>query len=328
MIVALVEDVGRQLTFGRVGPVGVLLLIWSVLTLLTTIERSLNRIFGAVRTRPLWRRLLLYWSVVTLGPVLLAPAAYLGGKLTSAFGSVPGAAWLLAAVGWAGPVLVGVFLLAGLYKLLPNTHVRFRAAIGGAVVAVPLWLLAKWGFAVYVRDVAGGSLYGALGVLPLFLVWLNVSWLVFLFGAVLAHTAVNLERMRLAELAEKTVLGPGDLLAVALAVARPYLQGAGPVRLDRIAAAVNLPEDSLRRLLDRLAGGGVVCPVESPPGAYVMARPPGKIRLAEVMETGGIVPQAGCDEAIAAILEGVRRQTDAALGKLTLADVLARGQGR
>ena len=84
-------------------------------TLLTTIERSLNRIFEARRSRSIGRRLLLYWSVVTLGPLLLAGAAYAGGQAAEAVKDVAVISLLLGAVGWAGPVLTGLVLLAALY---------------------------------------------------------------------------------------------------------------------------------------------------------------------------------------------------------------------
>ncbi len=324
VITRLVEQVEAKLTFGRVGPVGVLLLIWSVLAMLTTIERSLNRIFGAVRSRSLGRRVLLYWSVVTLGPVVLMAAVYLGGRLTEASQNVPGLPWLLAGLGWLQPVIVGVLLLAALYKLMPNTTVAFRAAVGGAIVAVGLWVVAMWGFAVYVRQLAGTSLYGTLGLLPLFLIWLNLSWLIFLFGAELAHTAVNLERMQKTELAERAMLGPSELLAVALAVARPYLRGQGPVPFERIAASVPLPEESLARLLERLSQAEVTCPVErGRTTGYVLARPADQVRLTEVLAAGGSLSPEGCERAIGEVLSEVRQRTQAAVKEATLADAAA-----
>ncbi len=325
-IVKLVEELEAKLTLGRVGPVGILLLIWSALALLTTIERSLNRIFGAASSRSAGRRLLMYWSVVTLGPVVLTAAAYMGQSLASSFESTPGLSGLLVTVGWIGPILVGVVLLAVLYKLMPNTKVPFRAAIGGAVVAVPLWLLAKWGFETYVGEVAQTSVYGTLGLIPLFLVWLNLSWLIFLFGAELAHTAVNLERMQMAELAERTVLGPSDLLAVALAVGGPYRRGEGAVAFDRIAAVVNLPAESLEKLLGRLTEAQITCPVGAAgAGGYVLARPAEQVTLAEVMSAGDAGAAGRSDDAIAARVEYVRQRTDTVLAGLTLADVLTEG---
>ncbi len=323
----VVSQAEQKLTLGTIGPVGVLLLIWSAVTLLTAMERSLNRIFGAPRSRSLWRRLMLYWFAVTLGPLALAVAIYLAGRAAGAVVQMPGVSWLLAGVAWAGPVLIGILFVAALYKLMPNTKVGFKAAVGGAVVAVLLWLVAKWAFGLYVASLVGKpTLYGALGLLPLFLIWLNFSWLIFLFGAQLAYTAVNLRSFQSAELAEKILLGPWELLGAAVAVAQPYRKGLGPVAFERIAEQLNLPGEAVQRLVDRLAAEGVLCPVESEEEAYVLGRPAEKILVTEFLGAGGLpgrAPAAGQHPPVAQALSKVRSRTKEALGRMTLADLIA-----
>jgi membrane protein len=333
-IQAVVDRVQGKLTFDRLGPVGGALFIWTALTLLTTIERSLNRIFGAPRSRALARRILLYWAAVTLGPIALAAATYLGRQAIETFQDTPGVSWLLVSIGWIGPVIAGIVVLAALYMLLPNTNVTFRAAFGGALVAVPIWLLAKWGFAVYVRQlVVKGNLYGVLGLLPLFMLWLNLSWLILLFGAQLAHTAANLSTMRLAERAEQTVLGPSDLLAASIAIAQPFGAGHGPVAFDRIAATLSLPHESVQWLLDRLAEAGVVCAVDAQAESrYVLTRPAERISALQILELGDpneYSSESGqCDPELARAIQGIRTRTHSSLASVTLADVLAaRTQG-
>jgi membrane protein len=325
----IVTGVESKLTFDRIGPVGGVLLIWTAITLLTTLERSLNRIFEAPRSRALGRRILLYWSAMTLGPIALVAAAYVGRSAIETFHGATGLSWLLAAAGRIGPIIVGIVMLAAVYKLLPNTRVRNRSALGGAIFAVPVWLLAKWGFATYVqRLVVTGNLYGVLGVLPLFLLWLNLSWLIFLFGAQLAHTAANLARMRLADLAERIVLGPSDLLAASLAVAKPFTAGGGAVPFEEIAVKLSLPGEAVQWLVDRLAASGIVCPVGDDRAArYVLARPAEKIMVTEILETGDprstVSDSDSCDGDIAATVARVQHRTQSALASLTLADVLA-----
>ena len=338
-----IEGAEKKLTFGTVGPVGIALLIWSAMTLATTLERSLNRIFGAPRGRPPIRRVLLYWSALTLGTVVLAAAVYLGGRATEAFANVPGVSWMLAGVGWAGPVILGILFVAALYKFLPNTNVSFRLAIGGALVAVPLWLVAKWAFGLYVRALIGQpSIYGALGLAPLFLLWLNFSWLIFLFGAQLAHTAANLGQMRSDELAERTALGPWELLAAAVAVAQSYLQGSGPIGLKQVADRLRLPDASVQQLLDRLTAAGVIYPVKSTQaGGYVLARQAEKIPVFQFLMPGTVpvesmaagAPQQavlslgpGHDQAIAKSVASLQQQTQDALKNVTLADLVGRRQ--
>jgi membrane protein len=326
-IESLVERVESKLTVERLGPIGVVLLIWTALTLLTAMERSLNRIFNAPRNRSLLRSMPLYWSLLTLGPVVLMAADYAGDRIVGRFGDAAGVAWLLAALGWAGPVLVGMLVVSALYKLLPNTRVRFRSAIGGAVIAVPLWLIAKWAFALYVRKfVATGNLYGALGLLPLFLMWLNLSWLIFLFGAEIAHTAVNLGRLELTERAKRVMLGPIDLLAAAVAVARPYLKGQGPASVDEVASQLQLPGESTERLLDRLNSVGLICPVEGEAaGTYVPARAAARTPILQILEIQSLnqpETERRYTPEIRDAIDLVRQQAHNTLGSLTLADLL------
>lgn len=326
-IQGLVERVEGKLTIGRIGPVGGALLIWTALTLLTTIERSLNRIYGARHSRGLIQRTMLYWSVLTLGPVILILARSAGQAAVEASQDISALSWLVSGFGQVGPVLVGIMLLAALYKLMPNTKVGFRAAAGGALVAVPLWLLAKWGFGKYVQlVVGGGSIYGALGLLPIFLMWLNLSWWIFLFGAELSNAAANLGRMQLAELAARINLGPFDMLAGALAVARPYHTGMGAVEFGQIAATLNLPDETVERILDRLVEIEVVSQVGGDGSSgYLLTRPAERIPVLEVFEIERNAPKQAVGSygaQIDGMLAKVKAQTHAALGSLSLADTI------
>jgi membrane protein len=337
----LVQYVEQKLTLGALGPIGFALLIWSALALVTTIERSLNRIFQAPRSRSLGRRILLYWAAVTFVPIVLATVEYAAGQVTDAARAVPGVSWLVATLGWLGPVLASISMLAAVYVLMPNTRVRWRSAFGAAAVAVLMWLLAKWGFTTYVTQIIRQrSLYGALGLIPLFLIWINLCWLVFLFGAELAHTAANLERFRSAEAAERIVVGPWDLLAAALAVAEPYVAGKGPAGKDAVVERLGLPEQPVEQLLSRLARAGVLCEVAGGDGraesldgegaaakAYVPARPVEAISVREVLDTGfagrEMAPGSRYSGEIGRCIGSVRERADAALESMTLADLTA-----
>lgn len=281
----VVANVERKLTVERLGPVGVILLIWTAVTLLLTIERSLNRIFGAARTRRLARSVILYWAVLTLGPLVLSLAVFLSRKALAAVEHAPGSGWMLSISGWAGPPLVGILVLASIYTLVPNTHVRFRSALSGALVAVPIWLVAKWAFSVYVtRFVGTGNLYGALGLLPMFLIWLNLSWLIFLFGAEIAHAAASLSATSLDGPTEPVRLTARDHIAAVVAVARHFADGKGPAPLSRIATDLNYPEETTLTLLDRLVSEKIISIVddgEDP--SFLPARPAHAVDFAQLL---------------------------------------------
>lgn len=187
-------QVERRLTFGRIGPVGVLVLVWTALTLLTTMENCLNRVFHAPKNRSFFARLPIYWTTITLGPMLLVVASYFGAKLSTLPTEIPLLAGMVNVSSWIARILVGVLVISAIYRYMPNTHVGMRAASLGGVVAFPLWVFTRWAFDLYVKNVAVQSIYGALGLLPLFLLWLNTSWWIFLFGAELANANMNLDQ--------------------------------------------------------------------------------------------------------------------------------------
>ncbi|MCP4245740.1 MAG: YihY/virulence factor BrkB family protein [bacterium] len=324
----IVGEVEGKLSVQRVGPIGVVLLIWTALTLITTIERSLNRIFDAHRPRPAGQRLVLYWAILSLGPLVAVAASYAGQQATGAMEGVWGLSWLVAVAGWVAPILMGILVVAAVYWLLPNTAVRFSEALGGAIVSVPLWLIAKWAFGMYVARLVGpGHLYGTLGLLPMFLIWLNLSWWILLFGAQLAHAAANLGAVRLGQRAEEQPREPADLLAVAIAVTQQHHDGKGPATPKDVARCLRLPHEQVVSLLDRLVAKTVICPVEADAdaesgGAYVPHRPADKIALLDVIGLDArSLGRTGNDQLDRTLARAVAR-TNTALDGCTLADVM------
>jgi membrane protein len=327
-IESVVERVEAQMTFSRLGPVGLVLLAWSAITLLTTIERSLNRIFEARESRPLVSRVLLYWSAVTFVPIILVASEFLVSQATRAAMGIPALKYLVVAVALLSSLIVGTFLLALFYTLMTNTRVRFRSALLGAAIVVPLWTAARWGFGIYVDIVVGtGSLYGTLGLLPVFMLWINLCWYFFLFGAALAYTHINLPRLRVADRSRNVLLGPMDALAVLVALCESYARGRGPVTLDGVIEQLALPEDSVRQLIDRLAAAGWVCPVESPADAYLPTMPTNLIRVNDVLDASGLADSGGSVRStVPRIVNSIQKIHDLArqsVGNMTIADLLS-----
>jgi membrane protein len=302
-----------------------LLLAWTAITLLMTLEQSLNRIFCVSTPRPFWRRLLIYWLALTLLPLIVAVGTYSLAQFAAPLQELPYARWAIGAAGWLIWVAATFMGVALLYKLLPNTHVAFAYAIRGAAVAVPLWLLAHWGLSIYIsRFVGKGNLYGALGLLPLFLLWLNTLWCIFLLAAAMTYVTANLRRLRSMDLAKSVMLGPLDLLAMMLLVQRSFDLGRGPVKLETLSNAVSLPEHSVEVMLKRLVQSKLLCAAKGSHGAYVPARPASKVPLSEVMELGGPshVGQDRYDEPVARVLLQIQSKGLAAVADLSLANLM------
>lgn len=176
---------------GKLTAVGLVILLLSSLLLLATIEDAFNDIWRVHRGRVLFQRLLVYWAVITLGPLLITVSLSMSSTLLSmrAFSDqsliVGATQFLLRYL----PILfeLGAFVL--FYKAIPNTEVKFSHALVGGTVATILFELAKMGFAFYILNFRSYQLiYGALSTIPIFFVWVYLSWLVMLIGAVVAST--------------------------------------------------------------------------------------------------------------------------------------------
>jgi len=201
----------------RLGSAGLVFLLFSALALMLTIDRTLNGIWRVRKPRPIAQRVLMYWAAITLGPLLLGMSLTLSSwALTASRGIVdalPGG--LALALQTLEFVLVWLSASA-LYRYVPNTDVRWRHALaGGAFVAVGLEV-AKRALAWYVGAMPGiAMVYGAFATLPILLLWIYLSWLIVLFGAVIAAYAPSLQ-MQLVRHGDR----PGQRFALALALLR------------------------------------------------------------------------------------------------------------
>ena len=178
----------------RLGSVGLVVLGITALALMLTIDRTLNSIWCVQRSRPIAQRVLVYWSALTLGPLLLGASLALTSYAVSTgqdlVGSLPQSISALLNLLELAMMAAG---MAALFHYVPNTDVRWRhALLGGSFVALA-FTAAKSGLAWYVKQVPTFStLYGAFATLPIFLVWLYLGWTIVLIGAVLAANAPSL----------------------------------------------------------------------------------------------------------------------------------------
>ena len=172
----------------RVGMIGFGFLLLTALSLVLTIDRTLNGIWRVRRRRPLAQRVLTYWAVLTLGPLALAASLATSSYALSASRGLVGS--LPSGLGFGLDLAEFALVSAGvgaLYRFVPNTQVRWaHAGAGGVFVSLGLEL-AKKALAWYVSLMPGFSLiYGAFATVPILLLWIYIVWLLLLFGAVIA----------------------------------------------------------------------------------------------------------------------------------------------
>lgn len=195
-------------TSGKFTTVGVIGLAITSILLLSTIENSLNFIFKVTRPRRFTTKITLYWTVITLGPLLLGTAFSLRGYLYTLHEFMPenfvdNPMFLLLL-----PSLITLIMLILVYVLVPNKKVNVSSACVGAFVAVIIFSFLRKTFTFFISKSATYQiLYGALAIIPIFLVWMYLAWAVVILGAVI--TAALDEFRTMSKLQLKKILVSG-----------------------------------------------------------------------------------------------------------------------
>lgn len=175
---------------GRLTAFGLVFLGVTSLMLMATIEQAFNDIWRVENARKLTHRFLTYWALLTLGPILVAGSLVLTSKLFSLpFLGRSEVTLLYQFLDVGLPLLLEFGAAVLLYTVVPNVAVRLRHAFVGAALAAVLLEIAKNLFATFVKYFASYKiLYGAIAVLPIFLIWIYISWVIILVGAIVTAT--------------------------------------------------------------------------------------------------------------------------------------------
>jgi membrane protein len=160
----------------------------SAIALLLSVENTLNRIWQVKKPRPLLRRLVLYVILLLAGPIVVGASLWATSSLLAASGSFAAArpAWLAHALNY-GPIALAAAGFTCLFRFVPNTAVRWHAAIAGGLLAGIAFELGKRGFAIYLANVPTyRTVYGAFAPLLAFLAWVYYSWFITLAAALVS----------------------------------------------------------------------------------------------------------------------------------------------
>jgi len=249
-----------DLDLGTLGLFGVISLGLGVYSLISTIETDLNNIWRVRRSRSIRQRLSSYWLFMTLLPVVAGVSMFLSGEaaVVRILDVLP--AWVNQARGHLLPIAVqfGGFLF--LYWAVPNTRVRPAAAAVGAAFAAGAWELAKVGFAFYtVRAGSYSLVYGSLAALPLFMVWVYLTWVIVLTGAEISFIFQNRTALLLKRKSRKD--GPLPEYVVALAVRDAVLdrfETGSELTVESLGRLLWLPEAEINAVVEVMAEGGLL----------------------------------------------------------------------
>lgn len=270
----------------RATTIGVLVLFLSALSLMMSIEDAFNRIWRVQVRRSTMARFVVYWTALTLGPLLLIATLAVSSYLLALpfIGDAAASLSLEARILGLLPFLIMAAALTAAYTVIPNRRVRFRHALVGALLAAVLFETSKRGFAMYATGYASYErIYGALAMAPIFIFWVYLAWAIVLFGA--SFTA-SLSAFEYRPAARR--LRPGHefagLLRVLGRLVEAHREGRGLHSSALLRAEPLLTDDLLQRCLGDLHRAGLVQRGED--GEWMVVRDLCRVTLLEIYEQG------------------------------------------
>jgi membrane protein len=283
-IAARLTEWSDNISFQSLGLVGLVATVIIAFVTWHSLEQILNHIWRAERRRSLPQKFVIFYATITLGPFLLGVSLYQAAR----FGISEGGSGVLLSVASS---YLALFLTNW---ILPATRVRIGPAAIGAAVTTVLFEVAKHLFALYVSGFAFerySGIYGALAVVPFWLIWIYWSWLMLLLGAEVAHAAQNIRLLEQSErrgalsleneLLER-VNGP-MAARIMVAIAAAYQAGTRGLSRQQIADRFDLSADVVDRLVGRLKGADLLVEVDGDFAGLMPSRPPSELSLAGVL---------------------------------------------
>jgi membrane protein len=267
-IISFSNNLLNQAKGGLIAGVGIVLLFWTVISIMGKIEASLNEIWEIKKTRTLIRKFSDYMAMMVLGPILLIISSSATVLVAS---QVKGIVNKIALLGIFSKVIflllnllpyVSIwFLLTMLYLIMPNSKIPIKSALLGGIVAGTITQIVQWIYIKFQIGVASyGAIYGSLAALPLFLGMVQTSWMIVLFGAEIAYASEHFETFgfhpdysRLSVSSKKILM-----LRVFHLLTKNFSLGEKPLGVLQIAHALEIPVRLVRQILLELSEIGLV----------------------------------------------------------------------
>lgn len=261
-VIAFVENI----KVGLLGFVGVLLLLYTVLSMIQKVEDSFNYIWRVDTRRQLGQRISEYLSVLLIGPAAVffalgITAGAMNSAVVARLAEVEPFGLLVYVIGRLIPYAVIVGLFTFLYAFVPNTRVRPRAAFGGGLLAGLLWQSASVGFASFVAvSPSYGAIYSSFAIIILLLIWLYVGWMILLVGCQVSYYLQYPERLTPTRTAPLISGRGAELLGLWITgiVGRRFLAGQPPLTREELHRQVLAIPEHVDRTLDVLVHHGVL----------------------------------------------------------------------
>lgn len=284
-IIAFSNSLLQNTQGGVIAGVGVAILFWTVVKVLGNIESSFNDIWGVKKARPVGRKFSDYLSMMLICPVILIMASSVTVLVTSQITLIAEKLVFLGAVSALIlfllnflPYLMMWALFTFVYVFMPNTKVNIRSGIIGGVIAGTIYQLVQFIYITFQIGVTKiGAIYGSFAALPLFLIWLQASWLIVLFGAEISFAEQNVETYEF----EPDCLNASRhfknfaALGIAHVCIKRFDKGEAPLTTSQIADQLEIPVRLVRQMIFELTQAGILSEAKTDIGkqsAYQPAR--------------------------------------------------------
>jgi len=258
----------EQARGGLIAGVGVVLLFWTIISILGKIEESLNDIWEVKKARTLVRKFGDYIAMMVFAPVLFIISSSATVLVTSQVKAIVTKIALLGALSKVIFLLLNLLpyvsiwvLLTTLYLIMPNTRIPFRSAVLGGIVGGTVAQIVQWIYIKFQIGVASyGAIYGSFAALPLFLAMLQMSWMIVLFGAEIAYASEHYETFGFHPDYSRISVSSKKLLMLRIfhLLAKKFSLGEKPLGAAQIAHALEIPVRLVRQLLRELTDVGLV----------------------------------------------------------------------
>ena len=258
----------EQAKGGLIAGIGIILLFWTVISILGKIEESFNEIWEVKKSRTLVRKFSDYLTAMLLAPILLiissSATVLVSSEVKVIFNKI-GLLGVFSSVIFSLlnllPYVSMWFLLAMLYLIMPNARIPLRSGILGGIAAGTVFQIVQWIYIKFQIGVASyGAIYGSFAALPLLLAWLQMSWMIVLFGAETAHAHEHYETFGFHPDYSRMSVSSKKLLMLRIfhLLTKKFSLGEKPLSANQIAYALEIPVRLVRQLLYELTNVGLV----------------------------------------------------------------------
>jgi len=259
---------------GIIAGVGLVILLWSVLKVFSNIESSFNAVWQIRRSRTWLRKFSDYFSLMLIGPILVVISS---SATIFVITRMEGIATNMEVISFMEPVLLFLIrlipyvliwlLFTFLYMFMPNTKVKFRSALIGGIVAGSIFAVTQW---LYIHFQIGVSkynaIYGSFAALPLFIIWLQVSWLIVLLGAEIAFADQNLEQYEFETDIENISNYSKKIIALIIThlLVHNFKNAEKPLTAEQISQKLKIPMRLVRKIIYELVECRILSEIISP----------------------------------------------------------------